>query len=297
MCNRKVLDNLALSGAFDCFEGVRREDFKADDSNPSFSEALIRYGQMYQTSKANQVNSLFGDCEEIETVKPVMPGRELWPDIERLNYEKELVGMYLSAHPLDTYYLELTFGCSVKAKDFGSEEQNPEAEYTIGGLVVDAKNLISKRGSQFGIIKIEDYTGSAEIRLFDQDFINYNKYGIKGNAILVTYGYRPARYNGKSYMAIKNVQLLDEIHGRVIKGITLNVTEKDLETDSLATILDENLVKGDDDATPLNISIMNEHHNRAFSMSSERKLRLSKNLIMQLDDLGIKYEISRDKKN
>ena len=106
MCNRKVLDNLALSGAFDCFEGVRREDFKADDFNPSFSEALIRYGQMYQMSKATQESSLFGEAETIDTAKPEMPGRPLWPDIERLNYEKDLVGMYLSAHPLDKYYLE-----------------------------------------------------------------------------------------------------------------------------------------------------------------------------------------------
>ena len=85
MCNRKVLDNLALSGAFDCFEGVRREDFKADDFNPSFSEALIRYGQMYQMSKATQESSLFGEAETIDTAKPEMPGRPLWPDIERLN--------------------------------------------------------------------------------------------------------------------------------------------------------------------------------------------------------------------
>ena len=187
MCNRKVLDNLALSGAFDCFEGVRREDFKADDFNPSFSEALIRYGQMYQMSKATQESSLFGEAETIDTAKPEMPGRPLWPDIERLNYEKDLVGMYLSAHPLDKYYLELTFGCSVRAKDFGTEDKTSEKEYTIGGLVVEAKSLTSRTGSQFGIIKIEDYTGSAEIRLFGQDYINYNKYGIKGNAIIVTY--------------------------------------------------------------------------------------------------------------
>ena len=189
MCNRKVLDNLALSGAFDCFEGVRREDFKADDFNPSFSEALIRYGQMYQMSKATQESSLFGEAETIDTAKPEMPGRPLWPDIERLNYEKDLVGMYLSAHPLDKYYLELTFGCSVRAKDFGTEDKTSEKEYTIGGLVVEAKSLTSRTGSQFGIIKIEDYTGSAEIRLFGQDYINYNKYGIKGNAIIVTYTY------------------------------------------------------------------------------------------------------------
>ena len=293
MCNRKVLDNLALSGAFDCFEGVRREDFKADDFNPSFSEALIRYGQMYQMSKATQESSLFGEAETIDTAKPEMPGRPLWPDIERLNYEKDLVGMYLSAHPLDKYYLELTFGCSVRAKDFGTEDKTSEKEYTIGGLVVEAKSLTSRTGSQFGIIKIEDYTGSAEIRLFGQDYINYNKYGIKGNAIIVTYTYKKGKYNDKVYMTISGIQSLEEVQGTAISGITLDVAEKDLEGQAFMTLLDENIVNDGECAKPFSINLMNEEQNLPFTMISGRRLNLTKNLILQLEDLGIKYTVNK----
>ena len=293
MCNRKVLDNLALSGAFDCFEGVRREDFKADDFNPSFSEALIRYGQMYQMSKATQESSLFGEAETIDTAKPEMPGRPLWPDIERLNYEKDLVGMYLSAHPLDKYYLELTFGCSVRAKDFGTEDKTSEKEYTIGGLVVEAKSLTSRTGSQFGIIKIEDYTGSAEIRLFGQDYINYNKYGIKGNAIIVTYTYKKGKYNDKVYMTISGIQSLEEVQGTAISGITLDVAEKDLEGQAFMTLLDENIVNDGGCAKPFSINLMNEKHSLPFTMISGRRLNLTKNLILQLEDLGIKYTVNK----
>lgn len=293
MCNRKVLDNLALSGAFDCFEGVRREDFKADDFNPSFSEALIRYGQMYQMSKATQESSLFGEAETIDTAKPEMPGRPLWPDIERLNYEKDLVGMYLSAHPLDKYYLELTFGCSVRAKDFGTEDKTSEKEYTIGGLVVEAKSLTSRTGSQFGIIKIEDYTGSAEIRLFGQDYINYNKYGIKGNAIIVTYTYKKGKYNDKVYMTISGIQSLEEVQGTAISGITLDVAEKDLEGQAFMTLLDENIVNDGECAKPFSINLMNEKQNLPFTMISGRRLNLTKNLILQLEDFGIKYTVNK----
>lgn len=293
MCNRKVLDNLALSGAFDCFEGVRREDFKADDFNPSFSEALIRYGQMYQMSKATQESSLFGEAETIDTAKPEMPGRPLWPDIERLNYEKDLVGMYLSAHPLDKYYLELTFGCSVRAKDFGTEDKTSEKEYTIGGLVVEAKSLTSRTGSQFGIIKIEDYTGSAEIRLFGQDYINYNKYGIKGNAIIVTYTYKKGKYNDKVYMTISGIQSLEEVQGTAISGITLDVAEKDLEGQAFMTLLDENIVNDGECAKPFSINLMNEKKSLPFTMISGRRLNLTKNLILQLEDLGIKYTVNK----
>lgn len=293
MCNRKVLDNLALSGAFDCFEGVRREDFKADDFNPSFSEALIRYGQMYQMSKATQESSLFGEAETIDTAKPEMPGRPLWPDIERLNYEKDLVGMYLSAHPLDKYYLELTFGCSVRAKDFGTEDKTSEKEYTIGGLVVEAKSLTSRTGSQFGIIKIEDYTGSAEIRLFGQDYINYNKYGIKGNAIIVTYTYKKGKYNDKVYMTISGIQSLEEVQGTAISGITLDVAEKDLEGQAFMTLLDENIANDGECAKPFSINLINEKHSLPFTMISGRRLNLTKNLILQLEDLGIKYTVNK----
>lgn len=293
MCNRKVLDNLALSGAFDCFEGVRREDFKADDFNPSFSEALIRYGQMYQMSKATQESSLFGEAETIDTAKPEMPGRPLWPDIERLNYEKDLVGMYLSAHPLDKYYLELTFGCSVRAKDFGTEDKTSEKEYTIGGLVVEAKSLTSRTGSQFGIIKIEDYTGSAEIRLFGQDYINYNKYGIKGNAIIVTYTYKKGKYNDKVYMTISGIQSLEEVQGTAISGITLDVAEKDLEGQAFMTLLDENIANDGECTKPFSINLMNEKHSLPFTMISGRRLNLTKNLILQLEDLGIKYTVNK----
>ena len=293
MCNRKVLDNLALSGAFDCFEGVRREDFKADDFNPSFSEALIRYGQMYQMSKATQESSLFGEAETIDTAKPEMPGRPLWPDIERLNYEKDLVGMYLSAHPLDKYYLELTFGCSVRAKDFGTEDKTSEKEYTIGGLVVEAKSLTSRIGSQFGIIKIEDYTGSAEIRLFGQDYINYNKYGIKGNAIIVTYTYKKGKYNDKVYMTISGIQSLEEVQGTAISGITLDVAEKDLEGQAFMTLLDENIVNDGECAKSFSINLMNEKQSLPFTMISGRRLNLTKNLILQLEDLGIKYTVNK----
>lgn len=293
MCNRKVLDNLALSGAFDCFEGVRREDFKADDFNPSFSEALIRYGQMYQMSKATQESSLFGEAETIDTAKPEMPGRPLWPDIERLNYEKDLVGMYLSAHPLDKYYLELTFGCSVRAKDFGTEDKTSEKEYTIGGLVVEAKSLTSRTGSQFGIIKIEDYTGSAEIRLFGQDYINYNKYGIKGNAIIVTYTYKKGKYNDKVYMTISGIQSLEEVQGTAISGITLDVAEKDLEGQAFMTLLDENIANDGERAKPFSVNLMNEKQSLPFTMISGRRLNLTKNLILQLEDLGIKYTVNK----
>ena len=289
-CNRKVLDNLALSGAFDCF-GINRECFKQIDESPSFSEALIRYGQQYQLSKANRESSLFGDIDVIDTTKPEPPKRELWSDIERLNYEKELVGMYLSAHPLDNYYIELNYGCSIKASDFGTENQDVDCEYTIGGLVVEAKQLTSRTGTQFGIIKIEDYTGSAEIRLFGQDYINYNQYGIVGNAIFVTYSFQKGKYNDKRYMTIKSIQLMENVHRNLVKGIRLSIKESDISDDTSLSFLDDYLADDNSNAKSLFINIENEKHGRVISMASTAKINLSKDFLLELDDLGINYEV------
>ena len=168
-----------------------------------------------------------------------------------------------------------------------------EKEYTIGGLVVEAKSLTSRTGSQFGIIKIEDYTGSAEIRLFGQDYINYNKYGIKGNAIIVTYTYKKGKYNDKVYMTISGIQSLEEVQGTAISGITLDVAEKDLEGQAFMTLLDENIVNDGECAKPFSINLMNEKHSLPFTMISGRRLNLTKNLILQLEDLGIKYTVNK----
>lgn len=288
-CNRKAIDNLALSGAFDCFEDIRREDFIASEGSPSFSEALVRYAQHFHNNKASSEASLFGDEEMFETAKPEMPHKEYLSDIERLNIEKELIGMYLSAHPLDKYYLDLKFGCNVQAKDFGAD-QTPDKVFIVGGLITEAKTLTSKKGSQFGKIKIEDYSGSADIALFGQDFVNFGKYGIKGNTILVKYAYE--KKWDKAYMRIKEMQLVEESSHNLITGIQLNINEEDLKNPEFKNFLEHFWTDNTDESTPLSISVAINSLNKSLLLNSEGGLNLSKAAFMSLDDeLKIKYQL------
>ena len=289
-CNRKVLDNLALAGAFDCF-GVHREDFGKNDDSVSFSETLMRYGQRFQMDKANSAASLFGGFDFVDTIKPEPPKRNLWSDLERLNYEKELVGMYLSAHPLDKYYLEITYGCSVHANEFGAE-QIPDKIYTMGGLVVDAKELMSKKGSKFGKIKIEDYSGSAEISLFGDNFVNYFKYGSVGNAIRIKYTYQSSKYDSsKVFFSILDIQLLESVKGQIIQGIQLDLKEKDVENGSLQALLDRYMDNRDEDARNLYINIENEKEHKSILLASTDRIVLNKGLLSELEDNDIHYAI------
>ena len=251
----------------------------------------MRYGQRYQMGKANQEASLFGGTELIDTVKPEPPHRDTWSDIERLNYEKDLVGMYLSAHPLDRYYMELTYGCNLEAKDYSPDNLELNKEYVMGGLVVEAKTLTSKTGSQFGILKIEDYSGAAELRLFGQDFINYNKYGVVGSAIMVTLSAAKGKYNDRIYTSIRGIQLLENVQGQVISGIQLNMTEQDACNEQVEAVLDEYIRPGDKNGRSLYVSIENAKEQKPVLMSSPERIVLNRDLLLRLDELGVEYDI------
>ena len=111
---------------------------------------------------------------------PTIPNAEQWSQLERLNRERDLVGMYLSAHPLDPYYMEVTYGCDTPLAEVKNKSDQLDRELTMGGLVVDFQTRMGKKGNQYGILKIEDYSGSFEFMLFGDNFVNYQKYGVPG---------------------------------------------------------------------------------------------------------------------
>ena len=159
--NRRVFEALALAGAFDCFEGIKREDYLEKNSkDETFAENLLRYGYAFQQASQRAEASLFGETDPSLNTSgrpAVKPGIE-WIPAVRLEKEKELVGMYLSANPLDPFYVELT-----QALTPLSELENhiaEGAEICIGGMVVDFEKRLTKKGSFFGIMKIEDFMGT-----------------------------------------------------------------------------------------------------------------------------------------
>ena len=161
-CNRKAVESMALAGAFDDFKEIKREDFfEVNPRGEVFSDTLMRFGQRYQVSQQEMQNSLFGAFGAIEVATPAIPNAEPWSGLERLNRERDLVGMYLSAHPLDPYYMEVTYGCDTTLAEVSQRSDKLDQEITIGGIVVDFQTRTGKKGGQFGILKIEDYSGHA----------------------------------------------------------------------------------------------------------------------------------------
>ena len=229
--NRKALEVLALSGGFDGF-GIRREDFFAQNGKgEAFIDTLMRYGQTYQTEKQQAQQSLFGAFEDLEIQTPPIPKTEMrWSDIERLNKERELVGIYLSAHPLDEYKIVLDNLCNAKCADLADRCASlaDREDVTLGGIVTGVQTRFSaKTNKPWGIVTLEDFEGPDELVLFGDDWLNLNGKFIEGAAVYVTGKMTPRfrfQEDSPKELKISNVELLQTIKDRAIERITISVT-------------------------------------------------------------------------
>jgi len=288
-CNRRAIESLALSGAFDGFGIARESFFEKNSKGEDFSETLLKYGQQYQLDKNSQSNSLFGDMIESFTSKPEVPKAEAWPTIERLSRERDLVGIYLSAHPLDPFFMEMKFGCTCSIKEFNEQGSNRLGfEYVLGGVVTDYSERPTKRGNNYGILKIEDKTASAEFMLFDKMFTEYRNYCIPGTAISLRCSYEVGRYNGKIGLRIHSIAFLKDLKGKMVKSLRINLNEKQLE---LGGIIKEQLKASTENRCELLFRIHDLETNRYVDMRSKYKIPLTPDFIEQLDELGVKYSV------
>ncbi len=288
-CNRRAIEALALSGAFDSFGVPREAFFEKNTKGEDFSEVLVRYGQQYQLDKSSQVNSLFGDMMDSFTSKPPIPKAEPWPNMEKLSRERDLVGIYLSAHPLDPFFMEMKFGCTSTIKNFvETGESHLGYEYVLGGVVTDYVERPTKRGNNCGILKIEDKTGSVEFVLFDKVFTEYRNYCIPGTAIAVRCKYEMSHYNNKVSLRVSSIAFLKDLKGKMVQNIIINLNEKQLQFGSLML---EQLKAESDTKCGLIFKIHDLETNRYVEMKSKFRIPLTREFIEQLDELGIKYKV------
>lgn len=245
-CNRKAIESLIYSGAFDSFETISRDQFFAENDNgETFVGTLIRYGIKYQQDKALAQNSLFGSSEAVEIKKPEAPtDYQEWGELLRLNKEREYVGIYLTAHPLDEYYVILHDICNTKIEELEDLENLVDRELTIGGIVSGYKEGRTKRGNPYGRVVIEDYTGSYEFVLFGRDMIEWKNYFLEGNILYIR-----AKVQNRPYredlleLKIAGIDLLSEIKDKLINKLTVTVYPDKLNsqtTEELAVMMREN---------------------------------------------------------
>ena len=237
-CNKKCVENLALAGAFDSF-GVRREQFlAATTSGSSWLDDLIRYGQQFQRDKATATASLFDDVAEIDVAHPAPPvAYAQWSDLERLDRERDLIGVYTSGHPLDAYAVVLRSLCNLPATDLASLEKYAGTEVTLGGIVEPVREGQTRSGKPFGIVRIEDYNGSGELALFGDDWARWRGYMSPGNTLFITARVQPKRWDPSSCeLQIGRIEFLADVRDTKLNRITITVRLDSLDPPTAADL-------------------------------------------------------------
>ena len=243
-CNRKNIENLALAGAFDSFSEIKREDFfEINSKGESFSEILVRYGNKYQMDKSAAINSLFGGDNMIEVATPDIVPAAPWSELEKLNRERELVGIYLSAHPLDEYGVILENVCNVSMLELSDLTPLQNRDLVMGGIVTAVREGQTKTGKPYGIAKVEDYSGSYEFAFFGTEWIDKRNFFMVGMFLYLKGKCQPKQWKQDEWeVKVNSIELLSEVKDKLIDKITINAplssVDDELITDFLSIVKD-----------------------------------------------------------
>ena len=298
--NRKAMESLALSGGFDSF-GIRREQYFAQNAKgDTFVETLLRYGQVYQSEQSSMQNSLFGNMGGVEIQTPPVPECEQWSTMELLKRERELVGIYLSAHPLDDYAVVLKHMCNLNCTQIGREMDKKAfasiEELTFGGIVTSVSQRWTKTNKPFGIVTIEDFEGQGELALFGEEWTKWQSMLQEEYHVYITAQcVQRFRNNPDAYdMVIKKIEFLSDVKEKSIEKFTVYM-EATMFNDAQLTDL-ETTLKSSDGKVPLYINIHDAKNNTNIQLYSRNiTVDVNKKLLTSLDEmaeLGVRYGIN-----
>lgn len=288
--NRKAMESLALSGGFDSF-GIRREQyFGLNAKGDTFVETLLRYGQVYQSEQSSMQNSLFGDMGGVEITTPPIPTVEPWSTMELLKKERELVGIYLSAHPLDDYAVVLNHMCNLKCTQIGREMDKKELskfeELSFGGIVTSVSSRWTKTNKPFGIVTIEDFEGAGEIALFGEEWTKWQSMLQEEYPVYITAKCQQRfRNNPDAYdLVIKKIEFLSDVKDKSIDKFTIYI-DSTLFADSCMTDL-ETMLRSNTGQVPLYFNIHDIEHNTNIEMFCRNvAVDVNKKLLTFLDEM------------
>lgn len=278
--NSKALESLVLSGAFDGFKIKRESFFARNPDGRTFLETLMRYGQVYQQEKNESQNSLFGAMEEVEIATPAIPQAESWSAIEKLNRERDLVGIYLSAHPLDEYEFILKNMCNTQCQELNDRiELSKKQEVVLGGIVTAVRSKYTKTGKPCGFVTIEDFDGSGELALFGEEWGKWRGMLIEGCTVMVKAQFvQRFRNSDMMEMRITDIQYLQTVKDTQIEKITISLEADKLDDTTVSDLV--TIIKDAPGTTQLFFQVRETSNSKPFVLRSRKeKIDISKELI------------------
>lgn len=288
--NKKAVEALVYAGGFDCFEDITRAQyFYQAPGDVQALEKILKFGSIVQTQNASSTNTLFGELEMPEIIPPTIATCNPWPLNEKLEYEKEVTGMYMSGHPLDNYKFEMKHYNIKPLADFIEfkknidENPNPQRNFRLAGLVVEAQHRFTKQGKDYAVLTIEDYSGKSEFMLWSEDYVKYNNYLEKGLIIMIEGGFKQ-RYKGQTYnFNIQKLHLLDTVKSTLTKQVNIDIAPQFINKEMIEFI-DAN-VKANPGNTTLKFNIIDNRHNYKIGLYSlDKSVTMNDELTFYLNE-------------
>ncbi len=290
-CNKKAYEGLILGGGFDSFKNIHRAQYFKEDANKrTFLESLMKFGSSFLESENSAQVSLFGGDSEVEMPEPEIPKSEEWGSWQKLTKEKEVVGIYISGHPLDDYKLELTSFCNGNIEMLSNLDANLGMELTIGCVVSEAEHRFTIKGEPFGTITLEDYTHSTKLFLWRENYLKF-KHFLNPNMFVAVKGkieIPPRR--SQAEFTIHSIELLQNLREKKVNSINLKIPVRSLEQ-RLITDLSK-LFLENEGTCPVNFLVYDPVDEIEISMSSKNvKIDINNNVIKMLDSMNVTYNL------
>ncbi len=292
LCNKKAMESLAYAGGFDAFVGVHRAQYFYDDgSNRTFLENAVRFGQNYQESQNSSQFSMFGESSATSMPEPQVPKVEEWSSTYKLNREKEVVGIYISGHPLDDFKMEIDSFCKGNVAMLKDFEANKGKEFTLACVTGLAEHRISKTGNEFGKLIIEDYQDSYELMFWQETYHKYKHYIGENNYLAISGRIEIPFRRNKLEFVIHNIMLLSELKEKKAQTIHVKVDVRQLDQ-----ILITDLMKvclNNEGTCQLNFTVFDEASNISLKMPSKSmKVDPSLAFFKEMKKFAVEVEMS-----
>ncbi|WP_297694932.1 DNA polymerase III subunit alpha [uncultured Eudoraea sp.] len=296
--NKKAFENLALAGGFDSFGDTHRAQYfhKTGDSS-TFLEMVIKYGSKFQESENSSQVSLFGETSEVQIPEPEVPPCEEWGTMEKLRREKEVVGIYISGHPLDDFRTEINAFCNANVSFFNNLEDYVNRDLAFAGVITDVQHRVSKNGKGWALFTMEDYTDTYEFRIFGEEYLKFRHFLMINSFVFVKVFVREGWTNrdtgkkGDARLQYVNFMLLQETMENFAKKLTIKLNIDQLREENIHALKDTLIsYKG---KHPLNFVIYEMNEEIKVNLSSRKqKVEITSELLHTLEEKDVHYKLN-----
>ena len=296
--NKKAFENLANAGGFDCFKETHRAQYFIDEGDGiTFLEKTIKYANKYQENENSAQVSLFGESSDVQIPEPEVPPCEEWGTMEKLAREREVVGIYISGHPLDDFKIEMTTFCNAEVSLFKDLNNYVNRELTFGGVVTDVQHRVSKQGKGWGLFTIEDYVDSYEFRIFGEEYLRFRHFLMVSNFVYVKAYIKEGWVNrdtgkkGEPRIQFNSFQLLHDVMDTYAKKLSIQFDIKDIQEERIKSI--KELLRMHDGNHHLNFVIYDNKEQIKLQMPSRKqKVKISQELLEELESQQVFYKLN-----